>query len=103
MGGIRCAHSLGGIPVVGLLGVGRLLRRDILLCSPAAARRALAVVNDVDEMSLLTFFSLGRAVLTVDMKKKSGKEGGREEHGNSEFEQRYLKKSWFHMPSGSAQ
>lgn len=92
MGGIRCAHSLGGIPVVGLLGVGRLLRRDILLCSPAAARRALAVVNDVDEMSLLTFFSLGRAVLTVDMKKKSGKEGGREEHGNSEFEQRYFKK-----------
>lgn len=75
MGGIRCAHSLGGIPVVGLLGVGRLLRRDILLCSPAAARRALAVVNDVDEMSLLTFFSLGRTVLTVDMKKRAEKKG----------------------------
>lgn len=75
MGGIRCAHSLGGIPVVGLLGVGRLLRRDILLCSPAAARRALAVVNDVNEMSLLTFFSLGRTVQTVDMKKRAEKKG----------------------------
>lgn len=73
MGGIRCDHSLGGIPVVGLFGVGRLLRRDILLCSPAAARRILVVVKDADDMSLLTFFNFGRVVLTVDMEKAKEK------------------------------
>lgn len=41
---------------------------------------------------LIDLFQLGANCPDCWHEKKSGKEGGREEHGNSEFEQRYFKK-----------